>query len=164
MRMLLLAGAVAVAVLAAVVIVGLRLVDEDEPTWPERASAVCEQGLEDNRAALSAGSAIAGAERRALQVYAETTRIEGGVLDELEALPRPAEDELAIERTLTVLAESHQADVAAVTKLRRQFDRVLFERRVNDTIRVLADIRSRFARLGADGCVRFYDPASYNTG
>ena len=164
MRMLLLAGAVAVAVLAAVVIVGVRLVDEDDPPWSESASAVCERGLADARAALNAGTAIAGAERRALQVYAETTRIEAGVLDELEALPRPPEDELAIDRTLTILAKSHRADVAAVAKLRRQFDRVLFERRVNDTIPILADIRARFARLGADGCVRFYDPGSYTTG
>lgn len=161
MRMLLLAGAVAVAVLAAVVVVGLRLVDEDEPSWAARASAACERGLADNRAALSAATAIAGAERRALQLYAETTRIEAGVLDDLEALPRPAEDELAIERTLTILAKSHQADVAAVAKLRRRFDRVVFERRVNDTIPILADVRARFSRLGAAGCVRFYDPASY---
>jgi hypothetical protein len=163
MRMLLLAGAVAGAVLAVVVLVGLGLVDEDEPSWSERATAVCERGLGDNREAASAGTAIAGAERRALQVYAETTRIEGGVLQELEALPRPAEDELAIERTLTILGKSHQADVAAVAKLRRRFDRVLFERRVNDTIPILADVRSRFARLGAQGCVRFYDPNSYRT-
>jgi hypothetical protein len=159
--MLLLAGAVAVAVLAVVVLVGLRLVDEDEAPWSERATAACERGLADARAAQSAGTAIAGAERRALQVYAEATRIEGGVLDELEALPRPAEDELAIERTLTILAKSHQADVAAVAKLRRRFDRVLFERRVNDTVPIAADVRSRFARLGAEGCVRYYDPESY---
>jgi hypothetical protein len=32
---------------------------------------------------------------------------------------------------------------------------------VNETIPVLADVRSRFTSLGATGCVRYYDPNSY---
>ena len=161
MRMLLLAGAVGVAVLAAVVFAGLRLLDDDEPAWAERATAACERGLTEARAAVDAGKAIAGTERRTLQVYAASTEIEAGVLTDLAELSRPSEDELAIERTLAILSRSHQADVVAVERLRRIFDPQLLERRVNDTIPVLADVRSRFAALGAAGCVRYYDPASY---
>jgi hypothetical protein len=161
MRMLLLAGGVAVLVLAAVLVVGLRVLGDDEPPWSERATVVCDRGLAEARAAVSAGEAVAGLERRTLQVYAASTEIEAGVLADLEELPRPAEDELAIERTLGILAQSHRADRAAVERLRRNFDSELLERRVNDTIPILADVRGRFMALGAAGCVRYYDPASY---
>jgi hypothetical protein len=161
MRMLLLAGAVAVAVLAAVVVVGIRLTAEDEPDWAERASSACERGLTESRAALSAGNSVAEVEERSLQVYAAATEIESGVLAELRALPRPAEDELLIERTLAIVTRSHRADVVALQRLRRDFDLQILERRVDDTIPILADLRARFQALGADGCVRYYDPASY---
>ncbi len=161
MRMLLLAAAVAIAVLAAVVVVGLRLVAEDEPTWAEEASAACERGLAKAREIVSAGDAIASDKKRALDVYAAATGVEGTVIAELEALSRPAEDELAIGRTLAIVSDSHLADGASVERLRLRFDRELLERRVNDTIPILADLRRRFASLDADGCVRYYDPASY---
>lgn len=161
MRMLALAGAVAVVVLAAVLVVGFRVLGEDEPTWGERATAACNRSLAEARAAVSAGESVAGVERRTLQVYAAATQIEAGLLDELEALPRPEADELAIERTLGILSRSHQADLVAVERLRRSFDPQLLERRVNDTIPVLADVRRRFAALDAPGCMRYYDPASY---
>jgi hypothetical protein len=161
MRMLLLAGGVAIAVLAVVVVVGLDLVGEDEPPWSEQASAACERGIEQARAVISAGEAIANDEKRALDVYAGATAVEADVIAELDALPRPSADELAIERTLTIVAASHRADVAAIGRLRRSFDPQLFERRVNDTVPILADLRSRFAALGAAGCIRYYDPASY---
>jgi hypothetical protein len=161
MRMLLLAGAVGVAALAAVVVVGLRVLGDDEPAWSERATVACDRGLAEARAAVSAGQQVAGTERRTLQVYAASTEIEAGVLADLEELPRPADDELAIERTLAILAESHAADVAAVERLRGQFDAQVLERRVNETIPVLASVRSRFTDLGAAGCVRYYDPDSY---
>jgi hypothetical protein len=161
MRMLLLAGGVAIAVLAVVVVVGLDLVGKDEPPWSERASAACERGIERAREVISTGEAIANDEKRALDVYAGATAVEADLIAELDALPRPTDDELAIERTLAVVAASHRADVAAIGRLRRSFDRQLFERRVNDTIPILADVRSRFASLGATGCIRFYDPASY---
>ncbi len=161
MRMLLLAGGVAVAVLAVVVVVGLDLVGEDEPPWSEQASAACERGIERAREVISAGEAIANDEKRALDVYAGATAVEADVIAELDALPRPSADELAIERTLTIVAASHRADVAAIARLRRGFDRQLFEQRVNDTVPIVADLRSRFAALGAAGCIRYYDPAAY---
>jgi hypothetical protein len=161
MRMLALAGAVAVVVLAAVLVVGFRILREDEPTWGERATAACDRSLAEARAAVGAGESVAGAERRTLQVYAAATQIEAGLLDELEALPRPEADELAIERTLRILSRSHQADLVAVERLRRSFDPQLLERRVNDTIPILVDVRRRFTQLHAPGCVRYYDPASY---
>ena len=161
MRMLLLAGGVAIAVLAVVVVVGLELVGEDEPPWSEQASAACERGIERAREVISAGEAIASDEKRALDVYAGATAVEADVIAELDTLPRPSADELAIERTLTIVAASHRADVAAIARLRRSFDRQLFEQRVNDTVPILADLRSRFAALGAAGCIRYYDPAAY---
>ena len=123
MRMLLLAGGVAIAVLAVVVVVGLDLVGEDEPPWSEQASAACERGIAEAREVISAGEAIANDEKRALDVYAGATAVEADVIAELDALPRPAADELAIERTLTIVAASHRADVAAIGRLRRSFDR-----------------------------------------
>lgn len=161
MRLLLLAGGVAIAVLAVVVVVGLDLVGGDEPTWSERASASCDRGLADARDVAAAGEAIVSDERRALDVYAGATEIEARVISELESFPRPEEDELAIERTLTIVTSSHRADLAAIEKLRRRFDPQLLKRRVNDTIPILADLRARFESLGAAGCVRYYDPASY---
>jgi len=161
MRMLLLAGGVAIAVLAVVVVVGLDLVGEDEPPWSEQASAACERGIERAREVISAGEAIANDEKRALDVYAGATDVEADVIAELDTLSRPSADELAIERTLTIVAASHRADVAAIGRLRRSFDRQLFEQRVNDTVPILADLRSRFAALGAAGCIRYYDPASF---
>lgn len=161
MRMLALAGAVALVVLAAVLFVGFRVLGEDEPTWGQRATAACDRSLAEARAAVSAGEAVAGIERRTLQVYAASTQIEAGLLDELEELPRPEADELAIERTLGILDRSHQADKVAVERLRRSFDPQLLERRVNETIPILADVRKRFTALRAPGCVRYYDPASY---
>lgn len=164
MRMLLLAGAVAVAVLAAVVVVGMELTGKDDPSWAERAAAACERGLADAQAAVTAGDSIADVERRALQVYAAATEIEAVLLAELQALPRPAADELAIERTLAIVADSHREDVIAVERLRRGFDAQILQRRIDDTIPVLADLRRRFQSLGAEGCVRFYDPDSYGAG
>ena len=161
MRMLLLAGGIAIAVLAVVVVVGLELVGEDEPPWSEQASAACERGIVRAREVISAGEAIANDEKRALDVYAGATAVEADVIAELDTLPRPSADELAIERTLTIVAASHRADVAAIARLRRNFDRQLFEQRVNDTVPILADLRSRFAALGAAGCIRYYDPAAY---
>ena len=161
MRMLLLAGAVAVAVLVAVVAVGIRLTREDDPRWAERANAACERGLADAQAAVTAGKKVADVEDRALQVYAAATQIESVLLAELEALPRPEEDELAIERTLDIISDSHQEDVVAVERLRRDFDPQILERRVNDTIPLLGGIRRRFDSLGAAACVRYYDPNSY---
>lgn len=164
MRMLLLAGGVAIAVLAVVVVVGLNLVGEDEPKWSERASAACERGIAQARDVVSAGEAIANDEKRALDVYAGATAVEAEVIAELDALARPAADELAIERTIAILATSHRADKAAIARLRRSFDPQLFERRVNDTIPILADVRSRFAALGAAACIRYYDPVTYSAG
>ena len=83
------------------------------------------------------------------------------MIAELEELPRPAADEQAIAAALVVVNDSHRDDVAAVRSLRRQFDRALFERRVNETVPVLADLRSRFGALGATGCVTYYDPSAY---
>ena len=161
MRMLVLAGAVAVAVVAVVVAVGLRLTGDDDPDWAEQATAACERGLGRARAVITAGGAIEPDEKRALALYAGATEIESDVLAELEALPRPSEDAKAIEEVLALVDESHRADLATIRRLRRAFDRALFERRVNGTVPVLAELSSRFGALGASGCVSYYDPDAY---
>ena len=164
MRMLLLAGAVAVAVLAGVVLVGFRLVGDDDPKWAEHASAACERGLEESRWAVAATRSVTPVEQRALQLFTAATEIESTVLAELQALRRPAADELAIGRALAIIAEAHNADLRLIGRLRQNFDERLFERRVTAALPVSDDLRRQFESLGADGCVRYYDPVSYSAG
>lgn len=159
--MLLLAGAVAVAVFAGVVAAGLLLVGDDDPTWADHATAACERGLEESRAAVAANSSVVPIERRALLLFSAATEIEATVLAELQALPRPPADETAIVRALAIIADGHGDDLVAVARLRRNFDQRFFEQRVNDALPVSEDLRRRFESLGAFGCVRYYDPASY---
>ena len=164
MRILLLAGGVAVVVLVAVVVVGLRLTRDDEPEWSQPATAACERALGRGRDLAASGATISPVERRVVEVFAGAADIEADMLAELEALPRPSGDAAEIEQVLAVVADSHRDDLAVLAKLRRSFDQKLFERRVNETIPVLADLRSRFTALGATGCVSYYDPDSYATG
>jgi hypothetical protein len=164
MRIFLLAGGVALAVLVGVVVVGLSLTRDDEPEWSERATGACERSLSRGRELSTAGAAITPVERRIVEVFAGAAEIESDMLAELEALPRPSGDAEEIEQALEVVAESHRDDLAVLEQLRRSFDRGLFERRVNETIPVLADLRSRFNALGATGCVSYYDPNSYAAG
>ena len=161
MRMLLLAGAVAVAVFAGVVVAGLRFLADDDSGWAEQATAACERGLEESRAAVAANRSVVPAERRALLLFSVATEIESTVLAELQALRRPAADEVAITRALAIIADGHGDDLVAVARLRRNFDPRFFEQRVNDALPVSEDLRRRFESLGASGCVRYYDPASY---
>ena len=162
MRMLLLAGAVAIVVLAVVVVVGIKLTRDDGAQWAEQATAACERGLAEAQAAVDAAKEVPDLPARALQIYAAATAIESGVLAELQALPRPADDGPAIQRTLAIIVDSHREDIVAVERLRRSFDPKLLERRVNDSLPLLDDLRKRFDRLGANGCVRYYDPLSYS--
>jgi hypothetical protein len=161
MRMLLPAAAAAVVVLAAVVFVGLRVFGDEDSSWAERASEACEGGLSDTRALIAAAASVADPERRALQVYAGSTEVEAGVLAKLEALPRPGEEGVSIAETLRVVTASHRADQATLRRLRREFDVALLQRRIGRAADVLALARGRFASLGADRCVVYYDPASY---
>ena len=159
--MLLLAGAVAVAVLAGVIVVGLRVVGDGDPKWAEHATAACERGLEESRGAVAATSSVTPVEQRALQLFTAATEIESTVLAELLTLRRPPGDERAIGRALEIIAEAHDDDLVLVDRLRRKFDAKLFEQRVNAALPVSDDLRRRFESLGAEGCVRYYDPASY---
>ena len=164
MRIALLAGAVAVVVLVAVVVVGLRLTGDDEPEWSDRATAACERALGRGRDLVVAGAAIKPVERQVVEVFAGATEIESDLIAALETLPRRSADDEEIEHVLAVVADSHRDDLAVLARLRRSFDRGVFERRVNETIPVLVDLRSRFTALGATGCVSYYDPDSYAVG
>ena len=92
MRIALLAGAVAVVVLVAVVVVGLRLTGDDEPDWAAEATAACERALGRGRDLAVSGAAIRPVERQVVEVFAGSTDIEADLLSELEALPRPPAD------------------------------------------------------------------------
>jgi hypothetical protein len=164
MRIALLAGAVAVVVLVVVVVVGLRLTGDDEPDWAAEATTACQRALGRGRNLAVSGATIRPVERQVVEVFAGSTEIEADLLSELEALPRPPADAEEIEQVLAVVADSHRDDLAVLAQLRRSFDRGVFERRVNETIPVLDDLRSRFTALGATGCVDYYDPASYAVG
>jgi hypothetical protein len=164
MRIVLLAGGVAAAVLIAVVVVGLRLTGDDEPEWSQQATAACERALGRGRDLAAAGAAITPVERRVVEVFAGAAEIESDLLAELEALPRPAADDEEIERVLGVVAESHRDDLAVLEQLRRSFDLAAFQRHAAETDPVLTDLRARFTALGATGCVSFYDPNSYAPG
>lgn len=164
MRIALVAGAVALVVLVAVVVVGLRVTGDDAPDWAANATVACERALGRGRALVVAGAAIRPVERQVVEVFAGATEIEADMLSELQALPRSSADDEEIERVLAVVADSHRDDLAVLARLRRSFDRRLFERRVNETVPVLDDLRSRFTVLGATGCVSYYDPDSYAGG
>ncbi len=164
MRIALLAGAVALVVLVIVVVVGLRLTGDDEPDWAASATVACEEALGRGRDLVVAGAAITPVERQVVEVFAGATEIEADMLAKLEALPRPSADDEEIGRALAVVADSHRDDLRVLAQLRRNFDRSVFERRVNETVPVLADLRSRFTALGATGCVSYYDPDSYAVG
>ena len=97
MRIALLAGGVAVAVLVAVVVVGLRLTGDDEPKWSEQATAACERALVRGRALVVAGAAIKPVERQVVEVFAGAIEVESDMLSELQALPRPSADDEEIE-------------------------------------------------------------------
>src|SRR5688500_14715181 len=122
MRMFLLAGAAALVVLAVVVFVGLRVVADDAPDWAARANQACEGGVADTRALIGAAENAQSADERALRIYAGSVGVEAGVLARLEGLPRPGEDEVEIEQTLKLIAESHQVDLDLVEQLRRRYD------------------------------------------
>jgi hypothetical protein len=161
MRMLLLAAAAAVVVLGAVLFVGLRVVGDDAPTWAERANAACEGGVADTRAVIGVADTSQTADERALRVYAGSIEIEAGVLARLEALPRPEDDAVVIGQTLRVIAESHRVDLDLVEQLRRRYDAEVLRRRLENVEPLLPYLRSSFESLGADDCVVYYDPATY---
>lgn len=162
MRLALLAGLVGIAVLVAVVVLAREGGDaEAEEPWGRRASAVCERGLTQARAVIAEAEEIADAEERALHLYRGATEVEADVLAGLEALPQPAGSHGEIESALQILRDSHDADVAAVAELERDFDASLLEQRVNETVPITADLRTRFLTLEADGCARYLNPSSY---
>jgi hypothetical protein len=161
MRMLLLAGVAALVVLGAVVLVGLRVVGDDEPGWAERANAACEGGVADTKALIGAANTADTADERALRIYAGSVEVEAGVLARLEGLPRPSEDEVAIEQTLRVISESHRDDLALVRQLRARYDAEVLRQRLTDVEPLLPYLRTSFGSLGADQCVVYYDPATY---
>jgi hypothetical protein len=161
MRMLLLAGAAAVAVLAVVVFVGLRVVGDDAPSWAEQANAACEGGIADTRALIGAAESAGNADDRALRIYTGSVEVEAGVLARLEGLPRPGDDEVEIEQTLKLIRESHEVDLDLVEQLLRSYDGVALRRRLVDVEPLLPHLRQSFETLGAGDCVAYYDPVTY---
>ena len=122
MRIALLAGAVALVVLVAVVVVGLRLTGDDEPDWAAEATTACERALGRGRDLAVSGATIRPVERQVVEVFAGSTEIEADLLSEMlrGAAPSARGRRGKIERVLTVVADSHRDDLAVLAQLRRE--------------------------------------------
>jgi hypothetical protein len=168
------AAVVGVAVLAAVLALGLRLGDsEAEPppttasvprelTWADRASALCSVSLGTVRAALSSSSDAAETdEERLVRLFLETTAIEGRLVSNLRAIPVPAPDQAKADLAVGGLEEQWDRDVFVGRVLQRRFNSTLLRQSIDQYEREAARLSRLFEDLSADGCVRYLDPASY---
>lgn len=163
------AAAVAgVAAFAAVVVAGGGYVDSEPPEsglvavsergWAERAGQLCRESMDTVRAELAGPRGLEPAETEVVRLYRVTTRIEGTLVERLQALPdAPA----AAKDAIALLARQHERDLATVRRLEERFDAKLIQREIAAYERLARGLRTRFHRLGAGGCVLYLDPASY---
>ena len=164
--------AVAGAVFAGVVFLGLRTVDDEaepptpvppreELTWAQRASAQCTNSLDTVRAALmTPGAGDESDARRSVRLFVETTAIEGRLVASLRAIPSPT-DPAKVREAIGTLATQHEKDVRVGRQLQTRYDEQLLRKAVADYERVATRIRRLFRELGAAGCVSYFDPSSY---
>jgi hypothetical protein len=161
-----LAGAIA---LAAVVVVGLRVLDDEaeaqpqapEPTWAKRANEVCADAVAE---VFAAASAPAGAETRAereVRLYLATTEVEGRLVSGLRDIAPPAGSAAEVEAAVGALERQYERDVLVADLLQDRYDRTLVEQALEAYEREATRLRGLFRGLGADGCVRYLDPATY---
>jgi hypothetical protein len=160
------AAVTGIGVFAAVVLVGRDLV-EPQPvetalvparSWAERAGQHCRDSMGAVRAELTSPRGLETQEAQALRLYRETTRIEGRLVARLRELPgAPADGAEAVE----LLAAQHQRDARTVAQLEQALDPALILREIAAYERVAERLQARFEALGAKGCVRYLDPASY---
>ena len=157
-----------VAAFVAVVLVGRDAVDPKplepglvavpERGWAARAGQHCRTSMGAVRAELAGAPGLETEEAAALRLYRETTRIEGELVERLRALTgAPDGAEEAVEQ----LAGQHERDLKTVARLEREFDAPLVLREVTAYEELATRLRTRFGALGAEGCVRYLDPASY---
>jgi hypothetical protein len=162
-------GAVGVAVLVTVILVGSRLADPEaaappvvrEMTWADRATALCRTSLETVRATLASPRGGETDAERSLRLYVATTVIEGRLVSSLRALPAAASDRADVDDALGRLEAQYDKDVFVGNLLQQRFDATLLRQAVAAYEREATRLRPLFARLGAAGCVRYLDPASY---
>ena len=163
------AAAVAgVAAFVAVVLAGRGYIDPEpsenglvavpDRSWPERAGQLCRESMGAVRAELSGPGGLETAEAEAVRLYRETTRIEGTLVERLRELPDAPEEARA---AIALLERQHERDMATVRRLEQKVDPQLILREVAAYEQLATRLRTRFDRLGAEGCVRYLDPASY---
>jgi hypothetical protein len=163
-----LCGIVGVAALVGAVVAG-RAAIEPEPldpsqvplselTWAERASAACVDSTARTRATLESQAFESGSDR-AVRLYDETTALQGELLAALRELPAPPP---GARETLALLAAQHERDLATAAELRRSFDADFLREEIAAYEATATKLRTRFDRLGAPGCVAYFDPASYD--
>lgn len=162
------AAVVGIGVFVAVVVAGRARVDPAplDPglvalparSWAERAGQHCRTSMGAVRAELAGPAGLESEEAQALRLYRETTRIEGELVRRLRGL---ADAPAGAEESVELLAEQHERDRATVARLEREFDAALVLREITVYERLATRLRARFRDLGADGCVRYFDPASY---
>jgi hypothetical protein len=161
-----LAGA---AALAAVVIVGLRVLDEDaealprapEPTWAERANAVCTDAVAEVFAAVAATPPGTEAADRQVQLYLSTTEVEGRLVSGLRDIAPPRGRAAEVEAAVGALERQYDQDVVVADLLQERYDRTLVVQALTAYEREAKRLRALFRELGADDCVRYLDPATY---
>lgn len=168
------AGVVAVATFAAVAVLGLRAVDEEdetepprpaparvEQTWADRADELCLAGMRDVRTVLVRGPAAdESTQELQLRYFLETTEIEGQLVEGLRALP-VTRDRAKVDEALDRLQQEFDRDTLTGNALRRKFDLKALRNRITQYERAAARLRTLFGSLGADSCVAYFDPTSY---
>jgi hypothetical protein len=163
------AAAVAgIAAFVAVVVAGRGYVEPEplesglvavpERSWAERAGQLCRESMGAVRAELAGPGGLETQEAQALRLYRETTRIEGALVERLRELPDAPEE---ARSTVALLARQHERDTKTVRRLEEELDPQLILREIAAYEKLATRLRARFDELGAQGCVRYLDPASY---
>lgn len=163
------AAAVAgVAAFVTVLVAGRDYVEPEQPesglvavperSWAERAGQLCRESMGAVRAELAGPRGLETAEAEAVRLYRETTRIEGTLVERLQELPDTPEE---AKDAIALLARQHERDLATVRRLEERVDARLILREIAAYERLATRLRTRFDRLGAEGCALYLDPASY---
>ena len=162
------AGVVGVASLVAVVVLGRAAIEPkpldpadvavEELTWAERADGHCREATDEVRAVLAGGPESESEEERAVRLFRETTVAQGRLVRRLGSLPAPTAEQRA---AVAVLARQQARDLRTVRALEQRFDIDLLRNELDRYDVVARSLRSRFERLGIDGCAAYLDPATY---
>lgn len=168
-------GAVGVGVFVAVLVIGLRLTETETPhepvratvpvlKWGDRASALCRTAIRNVILAFAREVAAETDDKRSVRLYLETTALDGKLLEDLRAVPAAPADQADVDKAVGALEAQHDEDIRAGDQLRRRFDAALYRQAVDRYDKEAARVRPLFRALGAAGCARYLDPATYGPG